>query len=674
MTREYLLRLVAVADVQPAPDGSRVVFVRRHIGEKNASVSNLWSVAVKGSSRQGEEPRPLTAGGKDRHPRFSADGSQLLFLSERQPGQPQVYSLPADGGEAQPLTRFSEGSIRDFQLSPNGRWLAVSFRAQVPGWTRDAVQARTTSWASDPPRIAESLWYRLDGDGVFEGQRYQLHLLDLARHETRHIYQADTLGNFSYDFSPDSRELALTTNRDPQALLYPERDEVVRFDCETGAVTPVPNLPPGPKLAVRWSPSGRQLAWAGRIGTDGAYSVENLELFVGDPRQGLPRSLTAHTDWCLMSVCLSDAAEAAFAPQFAYSADGRRLIARFGMFGTSQIAAVEIATGHCELLTQQTALHELGGIAPGGNLVGLTVGHSTQPAEVAVGRLTAGGLEVQKLTAFNQPLLDELELATPEEVWVKADDGHAVHGWLLLPPRPGAGGRAPGLLAIHGGPHAQYGVGFFHEFQWLAAQGYAVLYGNPRGSKGYGRAHCAAIRGNWGSADWIDLQALTKRLREDRRVDGERLGVMGGSYGGYMTNWAIGHTREFRVAITDRCVSNLVSMFGSSDLPDLPDSYFPGNSWDRPEGLWQQSPLKYLGEATTPTLIIHSEGDLRCNIEQAEQVFTVLQLRGVPSRFVRYPRSTSHGLSRSGPPDLRLHRLEEMLAWLQRYLPVVVKR
>jgi acylaminoacyl-peptidase len=529
ITREDLLRLISVADVQPAPDGSRVVFVRRHIGDKNASVANLWTVPVKGG-----EPRPLTNGGKDRHPRFSADGSLLLFISERQAGQPQVYSLPADGGEAQPLTRFPEGSIRDFQLSPDGRWLAVAFRAQVPGWTRDAVQARATSGASDPPRIAASLWYRLDGDGVFEGERYQLHLLDLARHENqhepRHIYRDDTLGNFSYDFSPDSRELALTTNRDPQALLYPERDEVVRFDCESGAVTPVPNLPPGPKLAVRWSPSGKQLAWAGRIGTDGAYSVENLELFVGDPRQGLPRSLTAHTDWCLMSVCLSDAAEAAFAPQFAYSADGRRLIARFGMFGTSQIAGVEIATGRCELLTQQTAVHELGGLAPGGNLVGLTRGHSTQPAEVGIGRLTAGGLEVRLLTAFNQPLLDELELATPEEVWVMADDGHAVHGWLMLPPRPPAGGRAPGLLAIHGGPHAQYGVGFFHEFQWLAAEGYAGEQGlragalcgdsRPLGERRLGRsagadkAVAGGPAGGWGPAggDGRELRGLHDEL------------------------------------------------------------------------------------------------------------------------------------------------------------------
>jgi dipeptidyl aminopeptidase/acylaminoacyl peptidase len=195
-----------------------------------------------------------------------------------------------------------------------------------------------------------------------------------------------------------------------------------------------------------------------------------------------------------------------------------------------------------------------------------------------------------------------------------------------------------------------------------------VCYSNPRGSKGYGRDHCAAIRGAWGSADWVDIQAVIGFLKSQPMVDSKRLGVMGGSYGGYMTNWVIGHTREFVGAITDRCVSNLVSMFGSSDLPDEPDSYFPGNSWDRPEALWSMSPLKYLGEARTPTLIIHSEGDLRCNVEQAEQVYTVLHLNGVPVRFVRYPRESSHGLSRSGPPDLRRHRLGQILEWWSRWL------
>ncbi|MCH7945588.1 MAG: S9 family peptidase, partial [Armatimonadetes bacterium] len=151
-------------------------------------------------------------------------------------------------------------------------------------------------------------------------------------------------------------------------------------------------------------------------------------------------------------------------------------------------------------------------------------------------------------------------------------------------------------------------------------------------------------------------------------VDSRRLGVLGGSYGGYMTNWVIGHTRDFSAAVTDRCVSNLVSMAGNSDFVEEQDDYFPGNFWDRSEPRWNQSPMQFIGNAKTPTLIIHSEGDLRCNIEQSEQVFAALKLLGVPTRLVRYPRSTSHGMSRQGPPDLRMHRLHQILDWFEKYL------
>jgi dipeptidyl aminopeptidase/acylaminoacyl peptidase len=277
-------------------------------------------------------------------------------------------------------------------------------------------------------------------------------------------------------------------------------------------------------------------------------------------------------------------------------------------------------------------------------------------------------LKTKQLTNLNGPLLEEIELATPEEHWVTAEDGCKVHTWILKPRTYKRGKKHPAILEIHGGPHAQYGVGFFHEFQLLAANGYMVFYSNPRGSKGYGRDHCAAIRGSWGGKDWIDVQAVTKFMQSRKDVDPKRMGVMGGSYGGYMTNWVIGHTNVFAGAITDRCVANLVSMMGNSDYVDEPDRYWPGNCWDRPEARWEQSPIKYMGNAKTPTLIIHSEGDLRCNIEQAEQVFAVLQANNVPSRFVRYPRETSHGFSRCGPPDLRLHRLHQILGWWEKWL------
>jgi len=239
---------------------------------------------------------------------------------------------------------------------------------------------------------------------------------------------------------------------------------------------------------------------------------------------------------------------------------------------------------------------------------------------------------------------------------------------VLRPPDFKPGRKYPAILEIHGGPHAQYGCTFFHEFQLLAAQGYIVFYSNPRGSKGYGEKHCTSIKGDWGNLDWLDLQAVISFMFGMPEVDTKRLGVMGGSYGGYMTNWIISHTDVCKAAITDRCVSNLVSMSGSSDYPNIPDSYWPGNGWSEIESIWNQSPIRYFDEVQTPTLIIHSEGDLRCNIEQAEQVFTALKIRGVPTRFVRYPASTSHGLSRNGPADLRLHRLNQILEWWKKYL------
>jgi len=263
--------------------------------------------------------------------------------------------------------------------------------------------------------------------------------------------------------------------------------------------------------------------------------------------------------------------------------------------------------------------------------------------------------------------MSEIRITEAQPYWVTSADGTKVQVWAMRPAHSKRA-RLPAVLEIHGGPHAQYGDCFFHEFQVLAAQGYAVFFSNPRGSKGYGEAHCEAIRGDWGRKDWADLQAVIEFIKSLPWVDSSRMAVMGGSYGGYMTNWVIGHTTEFAAAITDRCVSNLVSMAGSSDGPILPDTYWEGNAWDRSETLWSQSPLRYLGSAKTPTLIIHSEGDLRCNIEQAEQVYSALHVLGVPTRLIRYPASTSHGLSRNGPVDLRIHRLRAIIDWYRTYL------
>jgi acylaminoacyl-peptidase len=242
-----------------------------------------------------------------------------------------------------------------------------------------------------------------------------------------------------------------------------------------------------------------------------------------------------------------------------------------------------------------------------------------------------------------------------------------VHVWVLRPPG-GRRRRGPAVLEIHGGPHVQYGHTFFHEFQVLAGRGYTVFYGNPRGSKGYGEAHSASIRGRWGTVDWEDVQAVVRFVQSRPYVDPRRLGVIGGSYGGYMTNWAIAHSDAFAAAVTDRSVSNLLSMWGTSDVPAYPGQYWRGAAWRGAEELWEQSPIRCFDRVRTPTLVLHAEGDLRCNIEQAEQVFTALRMRGVAARLVRYPPTASHGMSRSGPPDLRVLRLEHILDWWRRHL------
>jgi dipeptidyl aminopeptidase/acylaminoacyl peptidase len=405
------------------------------------------------------------------------------------------------------------------------------------------------------------------------------------------------------------------------------------------------------------------------------YSTDNLGLFVHDLRRGSTRNLLRATDFCLMSVTLSDSVDASFTSWIHWMPDSQSLLTRVGWQGSGHIARARLDSTFVQLHTPVGAEHAPCSMSRDGAHVALIRSSPTEPPELCVAEVGAGEFAIRQLTQLNTALCDELDLAVPEDAWAKAKDGTRVHYWIMRPPasvlrgmRPRRGGRAkspktPAILEVHGGPHGQYGWVFFLEFQLLAAAGYTVFYSNPRGSKGYGRAHCHAIKGTWGGKDWMDVQAVTRAMARDRGVDRTRLGIMGGSYGGYMTLWAVGHSNAYRGAIADRCVSNVVSHCGNSDYPDVPGVYWQGSAYTDPKAMWKSSPIASFGKARTPLLLIHSEGDLRCNIEQSEQIHAAMVVRGVPTRFVRYPRETSHGMSRSGPPDLRIHRLNEILEW-----------
>ena len=655
-----------VGSPQISPDGERVVFVRKHVGDKNEYVANLWIV----DSRGGGAPMQFTSGAKDGMPRWSPDGSRIAFLSGRDKPRQQVFTIPVDGGEATALTSLPEGAIRDLRWSPDGKTIAIAFRETAEEWTTKAIEERKEKGLTDPPRVLDDWWYRLDGDGYFDAQRFHLCLIDVETGEHRCVYTKDRLGFFDFDFGPDSKRIVISANRDRKAMVSALKTNLEVLDLKSGKVKVIQGPPPGPKAAVRWSPDGKWFAYAGREGRDSTYSTENLELWVCDASTGKARSLTSTTDYCMLAAALTDSAEVAFAPTFEWAPDSKRIFVKLGWHGESHVASVAVRNGETSLLTTGVYDHDLGNVSSDGKTIAMLRSEPTVLPEVYRGDVSASKITTAPLSHFNHTYLQTRTTARVTSHWVKTADGTKVQVWVMMPPgfKRGSRKKYPGVLEIHGGPHAQYGVGFFHEFQVLASAGYVVVYSNPRGSKGYGRDHCHAIRGNWGTADWVDIQAVRDFMLEHPNIDSKCMGVMGGSYGGYMTNWVIGNCHDFAGAITDRCVSNLVSMGGSSDFVDAPDDYFPGNFWDRPDERWEQSPIRHFGKVKTPTLVIHSEGDLRCNIEQAEQVFSALKLNNVPTRFVRYPRTTSHGMSRGGPPDMRLHRLHQILNWWTKYL------
>lgn len=662
---EDLTRFVLVEDCRIAPEGDTILFTRRHVDDKNKTVANLWTVATDGRSA----PRQFTTGGKDGHGRFSPDGRHIAFLSSRDKSPQQIWMIPRLGGEALQLTNFPEGSIGEFRWSPDGRSIAVSFREQDPDWTEKARKDREAKGLSTPPRVLDNLWYRLDGDGYFNTSRYFLHIVDAANGTHRKLFDHAPLGIGSFDWSPDGRELVVVANQDPDAFTKPWKTRLVIVDAKNGRARPIPGQTDGMRNGVAWSPDGTLIAFSGTMGRQEVWRAVNQHLFVVDPRTGAQRCVTEGADVCLESAVLSDTREADFMPVFHWTPDSRSIWFEAGVEGTRRLARVPIGGGELEWLTDGPDQASFGGFSADGTRIAMRRGSPLDIDDIAIGIQSAdGNLSARPLTRFNHDLLSSALLSKPEMHWVESADGTPVQLWVMKPVGFESGRKYPALLEIHGGPHAQYGGRFFHEFQTLAAAGYVVVFSNPRGSKGYGEAFADQICGDWGNVDWQDMQAVIGWMRKRIYVDPKRMGVLGGSYGGYMTNWIIGHTDAFAAAVSDRCVSNLVSMSGTSDYPNVPDSYWPGNAWDRPEGLWNQSPLKYAGAIETPTLFIHSEGDLRCSIEQAEQLFTALQLRGIPSRLVRYPSSTSHGMSRSGPASLRIHRLRQILDWFDRWL------
>ena len=656
-----LLAIQFVTDPQMSPDGKSVLFVKSHVDkEKNKYVGNLFTVDVKTGAvkqwTQGEKPGGIG--------RWSGDGKTIAFVSGREGPSAQVFLLPTDGGEARKLTELPEGSIGAIAWSPDGRHIAFTFREVHPDRTKKAEEERKKKGGSPPPWELDDLWYRQDGDGYFGGQRYAVYVVDTKTGKHRLLYDEASLDFYSFDWTPDSSALVVAhTAHRSDALLKKPNDQIYVVPLK-GSARKLAGLPRGSKGDVRVSPDGKLVAWLGDDKDEEVWGMRNTRLYVAPLRGGKQKCLSDKSDYCLYVATLSDTG-AGSDGTVEWTPNSKAVRVMVGTEGTAQIGEASVSQRTVKLLTKGEHVLGVGSSSRDGKATALTLGTPASPAEIAV----YDGKGVRVLTSFNKELIEKVEVAVPTATWVKSKDGTKVHVWCMRPSKKAR--KHAAVLEIHGGPHTQYGWAFFHEFQLLAAQGYVVVYSNPRGSKGYGEKFCEAIRRNWGVKDWEDIAAVRNWMKKQPFIDSKRMGVMGGSYGGFMTNWVIGHTNDFKGAITDRCVFNWVSMAGNSDFPLNRDDYFGGCAWgplSNLKDLWRQSPAAYFDKVQTPTLIIHSEGDMRCNVEQAEQVFYVLKSVGVKTRFVRYPANSSHGLSRNGPPDLRLHRLGEIVKWWRKWL------
>jgi dipeptidyl aminopeptidase/acylaminoacyl peptidase len=644
MVPEDVYELTGAAEPRLSPDGGTVAFVVWRIDREEQDYrSAIWLTSADGST----PPRQFTSGERrDSSPRWSPDGSQLAFTSSRGEAKTsQLYVIPAAGGEARKLTDLKEDPS-ELAWSPDGSRIAFCARVRDEAYEEEDDRKRR-------PRRFTRLNYKLDNVG-WTGDRRQ-HLFVVPADGSEEPKQL-TDGDFEHSspaWSPDGSRLAFVSARSDFWDIELASDVYV-MAADGGEPRQLTRSDGGCEGLV-WSPDGSQIAFAYTPGT--LDWPHHGQIAVVPAEGGEMRLLTESLD----RTC------APYPPirEPLWGDDGRIL---FGVEDSGNVHVYAVAAD--------------GSGAPEPVLDGerVVVGFDVRDGIVVHAQTTATALAElyagdRALTQVGEAFAAGSRLAEPEQFTAVSADGTEVDAWIVRPPDFEDGKRYPTLLTIHGGPFSQYTTGFFDEVQVYAGAGYVVLYANPRGSSGYTEAWGRAIRGpsngqgpGWGTVDYQDLIAVVDTALERYDfVDADRLGVLGGSYGGFMTTWIVGHDDRFKAAVSERAVNNLVSAWGSSDLFWAFTGQFGSSLYEDFEAWAERSPARYADRITTPLLIMHSENDLRCAVEQGEHLFITLRLRKHQVEMVRFP-AESHELTRSGSPPHRVERFQIILDWFDRHL------
>jgi dipeptidyl aminopeptidase/acylaminoacyl peptidase len=703
ITAEDYYAFEFLGDPRLSPDGRLVAYVVTTVDQRqNRRLSQIWLAPADGS----RPPRQFTTSPQSSNsPRWSPDGRALAFLSARPdggaqtqttaaaapssdpeaqgaqqqpqaaaepqmtetptpagtpgqlgtattPGVPsalqtaaaagnpaprsQVWVLSLDGGEARRVTNLKNG-VGTFDWSPDG--------------TRLVLTSRTGPSDLKPPssdvRHYKQTSYKFNDTGWFDDKRSHVWVVDAQTGAARQITSGEDWNDSDPRWSPDGTRIAFVSDRTGKAFDESRNTDVWVVPAAGGALTKISDHEEE-DASPRWSPDGKTIAFVGRT-----RPSEHPKIYVAPSAGGAPSRNVAPALDLIPS-------------NLAWGEQGRALFFETGVRGETHLFRVDARDGRVRQVTRGARAVRSVDFSDDGRRMVYAANDFEHPDDLyAAG---ADGSNERRLTSLNARLWSRLRLAPVERMTYKGADGWDVDGFLVKPLGWQGGKKYPLVLSIHGGPAAMYGVDWFHEFQVYAARGWAVFYTNPRGSTGYGQKFERGIEGEWGGKDYTDvMNGVEEVLRRNPWIDRDRLGVTGGSYGGYLTNWIVGHTNIFKAAVTLRSVTNFVSDEGTRDGAYGHKEDFGGDLFEKFDLYWERSPLKYAANVKTPTLILHSENDHRVPLEQGEQWFRALRHFGVTAEFVIFPRE-NHNLTRTGEPKHIVESLNWQLYWFDRYL------
>jgi len=672
---EDLYSIKLVEDPRISPDGSQVAFVLMEIDREAYEYRRAIWMASTGA---GTPPRRFSGGGNDTSPRWSPDGRWLAFVRspagevkpkdererDRGVGKGQVWVMPSDGGEGRQLTFLRDGA-GDPVWAPDGESLVFVAETGSPD-DPEAEDATLHDRRVPRVRTIDRLFHRLDGKGWIYERR--THLFSIGRDGGDPVQLTD--GDWDDEmpaFSPDGRQLAFTSGRMEDRWTWLGAD-VYTLDLRTRALRRLTD--------ERWfcyapafSPDGKRIAFTAEKRRDyDGYS----DLFVVPAAGGKAQPLTRDFGPTFADSALDDLRAGHGVAHPVWSADGEDVYLVASGRGSTHLYAVPAEGGTPRAVTSgERRVYEVSADAAR-RIFAFASSDPSTPGDLFVQPVDG---PARRLTELNADLLKEVTLAHPSRIAFRGADGWGLEGWVMHPGDGDAGSLRPAILEVHGGPEAMYGWSFFLEFQLLCSRGYTVVYTNPRGSTGYGRAFSEAVNRDWGGKDYQDVLAGLDAAIAAGGIDPDRLGIAGGSYGGYMTNWAVGHTDRFKAAATMRCVANFASHFGTGDLGWYLTVESMGGllPWKDLDELMARSPISYVENIKTPLLILHSDNDLRCPVSEAEQMYAALKYLGREVKYLRFEGQT-HDLSRNGHPRSRVIRLHALLDWFTSHIDVAASR